>query len=65
MTPDEIKTYGEVALQDIGVLSVVAAITPTPIDNAVLVMLKKIINAGAFNWLEAENKKKPGEKSGK
>jgi hypothetical protein len=61
MTPDDIKNYGEIALQVIGVLSVVAAITPTPIDNAILVALKKLINAGAFNWLEAENKRKPGD----
>ena len=62
MTPDDLKNYSEVALQVIGVLSVVAAITPTPIDNAILVGLKKLINLGAFNWLEAENKKKPGVK---
>jgi len=45
----------------IGILSIVAAITPTPVDNALLIALKKIVNAGAFNWAEAENKKKPGE----
>jgi len=58
----EPKEIAEIALQLIGVLSVIAAVTPTPVDNAVLIVLKKIINLGGFNWLEAENAKKPGVK---
>ena len=58
----EPKEIAEIALQVIGVLSVIAAVTPTPVDNAVLIVLKKIINLGGFNWLEAENAKKPGVK---
>ena len=58
----EPKEIAEIALQVIGVLSVIAAVTPTPVDNAVLIVLKKIINLGGFNWFEAENAKKPGVK---
>jgi len=47
----------------IGLLSIIAALTPTPIDNAILIAIKKAINLGAFNWAEAENAKKPGKKS--
>ena len=62
MSPNEIKEYSEMALSIIGLLSVVAAITPNPIDNVVLIALKKALDFGAFNWLSAENKRKPGEK---
>lgn len=57
-----IPEYLQWATQVIGVLSIVAAVTPTPIDNAVLVFLKKVIDFGGANFLSAENKKKPGEK---
>ena len=46
----------------IGILSIIAALTPTPIDNAILIAVKKAINLGGANWLNAENKRKPGEK---
>ena len=46
----------------IGLLSVIAAITPTPVDNAILIALKKLIDVAAFNFLSAENKRKPGDK---
>ena len=46
----------------IGILSIIAALTPTPIDNAILIALKKAINLGGANWLNAENKHKPGER---
>jgi len=62
MDPSDLTRYAEIALQVIGLLSVVAAVTPTPVDNAILITLKKLINLGAFNWLQAENKIKPGEK---
>jgi hypothetical protein len=62
MNPSDLQNYSEIALSVIGFLSIVAAVTPTPIDNVVLVGLKKLINFGAFNWLGAENKKKPGVK---
>jgi len=43
----------------IGILSIIAAITPTPVDNALLGMLKAAINVGAGNWGGAKNEKKP------
>ena len=52
----------EIALQVVGVLSVIATITPNPTDNLVLVALRKLLNIGAMNMAQSENKKKPGEK---
>ena len=43
----------------IGILSIVAALTPTPVDNVVLGVLKAAVNAGGFNWGGASNAKKP------
>jgi hypothetical protein len=48
----------EVATQVIGVASIIASITPTPVDNVVLVTLRKLIDLGAFNFLHAKNKEK-------
>lgn len=59
---ETILNYSEIGLQIVGFLSVVAAITPTPIDNRILIALKKLINLGAFNLLFAQNKEKPGAK---
>jgi hypothetical protein len=46
----------ELATSIIGVLSIVASVTPTPIDNVVLLALKKAIDFGAFNFFRAKNK---------
>lgn len=46
------------ALKVIGLLSMVAAITPTNVDNAVLAFLTKAINYGAFNFWNAKNEEK-------
>lgn len=62
MTPDELQSYAEIATSVIGVCSIIAAITPNPVDNAVLVAIKKAINLAAINVGCAENKYKPGEK---
>jgi len=43
----------------IGLLSIIAALTPTPIDNAVLGIVKAAINLGGGNWGGARNEKKP------
>ena len=52
--------YEQIA-QVIGVLSIIAALTPTPVDDGILAVLKKVVNFGAFNWGEAENARKPGD----
>ena len=52
MEPKEIL---EIATQVIGVLSIVASITPTPIDNGILLVLKKALDIGAFNFGRAKN----------
>ena len=61
ISPDQIEHFVEVALQVVGVGSVIAAVTPTPIDNVVFVALKKLINLIGFNFAKAENKEKPGD----
>lgn len=58
MIPDDFKSVTSI----IGILSIVAAFTPTPVDNAILIAIKKALDLGGFNFLSAENKKKPGEK---
>ena len=51
----ELANYVQIALQVIGVASVVAAVTPTPVDNAVLVVLRNVLDIFAANWLNAKN----------
>ena len=58
MIPAELRNVTSI----IGILSVVAAVTPTPVDNAILIAIKQGLNLGGFNFLNAENKKKPGQK---
>lgn len=62
MDPSEIEKYLSYATSVIGILSIIAAVTPTPIDNAVLVVLKQIINLGGFNFGGAENAEIPGDR---
>lgn len=45
----------ENALKVIGVLSMIATITPTPVDNIVLATLTKVINLGGMNFGKAKN----------
>ena len=58
MIPAEFKNVTAI----IGILSIVAAVTPTPVDNAILIAVKKVLDLGGFNFLSAENKTKPGQK---
>ena len=53
--------YFGTALEIIGAASVVARLTPTPIDNLVLVALKTAINFIAMNSGPAENLEVPGD----
>lgn len=46
----------------IGILSIIATITPTPVDDGILAVLRKLLNAGAMNFGESENVKKPGSR---
>lgn len=39
----------------IAVASVVASITPTPVDNGVLIVLRKVLDALALNVRHAKN----------
>ena len=44
----------------IGILSIIATVTPTPVDDGVLAVLRKMLNLGAMNVAQSENVKKPG-----
>jgi hypothetical protein len=46
----------EIVTSVVGVLSVVASLTPNPVDNAILLGLNKALNIGAFNIGKAKNK---------
>ena len=52
----DILSIIELATSVVGVLSVVASITPNPVDNIVLLGLNKALNYGAFNVGKAKNK---------
>ena len=52
----DILSIIEIATSVVGVLSVVASITPNPVDNAILLGLNKVLNIGAFNVGKAKNK---------
>jgi len=56
MSPDEIQAITEIVLQVIGLFSIIAAVTPTPVDNTILMVLKKIIDLGALNIGQAKKK---------
>ena len=46
----------------IGILSIIATVTPTPVDDGVLAVLRKMLNLGAMNFAQSENVKKPGSR---
>lgn len=50
----------EIVAAVIAVCSVIAAFTPTPVDNAILAKVRKLIDLGALNVLNAKNKNDVG-----
>lgn len=46
----------ELALKVVGAASIVATITPTPKDNMILGVLKKVLDVLAQNYGKAQNK---------
>lgn len=48
----------------VSLASIFAAVTPTPKDNIVLGVLRKVVDFAAFNWGHAANKRKEGEGNG-
>jgi hypothetical protein len=61
MEIEQITHILEMVTSIIGIASVVAALTPTPKDNAVLVKAKQVVDLLAINVLNAENARKPGK----
>jgi len=49
--------YLQVAGAIVGAASVIAALTPTPQDDGVLLVVRKLIDFLAFNFGSAKNKK--------
>lgn len=56
MNPEQIPEYVEIALQIVGVASLIAAVTPTKKDNVVLGGIKTVLNVLGGNWYQAKNK---------
>jgi len=53
---DKAPQYFELATSIIGVASIIAAITPTPADDGVLLVIKRIISIFALNVGHAKTK---------
>lgn len=56
MDADTIATVIEGASYVVSLAALIAAITPTPTDNVVLGVLRKVIDFAAMNWGHARNK---------
>lgn len=54
---ENIQNIAEIVAQVIGVAAVIAAITPTPVDDGILATLKKVLNILAMNVGQAKNAK--------
>ena len=59
MDADAIQKALEVATQVVGAAALVTALTPTPVDNAVLGVIKTILNVVGANWGGARNEAEP------
>ncbi len=57
MNIESIQQIAEIAAQVIGVAAVVATITPTPVDDGILMTLKKVLSILAMNIGQAKNAK--------
>jgi hypothetical protein len=57
MDAAQVREIVEVSAQIIGVASVIASVTPTPVDDGILAVLKRILNIFAFNIGQAKNAK--------
>lgn len=55
ITPDNLADWIQRGLSLVGFLSMLAALTPTPTDNAVLAILRKLLDFAAMNWGHARN----------
>lgn len=49
--------YLHLATALVSLASVIAALTPTPTDDAVLAQIRKVVDIVAFNWGHATNAK--------
>lgn len=59
MNLETVATLIEGASYVVSFCSLVAAVTPTPVDNVVLGVLRKVVDFCALNWGHAKNKE-PG-----
>lgn len=50
------EQFINVATHVIAIASIVAAVTPTPSDNAVLIVVRRVLDYLAFNFGGAKNK---------
>lgn len=54
---DALTQYVELGFQIIGVAALIATITPTPVDDGILMTLKRILDIVALNIGHAKNLK--------
>lgn len=54
---DHAPRYIEIGLQVVGVASAIAAATPTPQDDGVLLVVRKVLDFLACNFGHAKNRK--------
>ncbi len=58
MEPDQIRDILEIALQTIGIFSVIASGVPIPQKaTSIITIIRKLIDLGAFNFGSAKNLK--------
>lgn len=48
--------YIQIATSVVGIASIIAAMTPTPADDGVVLTIRKVLDFLAFNFLNAKNK---------
>jgi hypothetical protein len=56
MNFDTISNVLDIVTSVVGTASVIAAITPTPKDDAIVAKVRKVLDLFAFNFWNAKNK---------
>lgn len=62
ITPEQLEKWLSLASEVVTLAAILAAITPTPVDDGVVAVLRRIIDVLAFNWGHAANQKRVEDK---
>jgi hypothetical protein len=60
----DIVEWLHIASLVVAVAAAIAAVTPTPADDAILYRVRQVIDIVAFNWGHAKNAKRPDDRDG-